>query len=308
MTITGLESDYYCVHNPIPVEISGVVGDTVTMQILDADANPLLGRMPIFYAFSGVSKIDISRWVRNFMAEFRETETYTSDPEIVDNSYVETFKVRFIDGAGNETVTRRFVHCALPEYSLSVMEDDCCLKVWKCYPFSAPTTGWDSRVLLIPNTDVEPDLTVCGCVDYDTTCCRGVYIKWLNAKGYYSYWLFPNFSNIEREAEEVFRTPRSVFDKDRTSNEETGGFDAIEKITVGDKIPEPYWDQLKTLVASPEVYMLSPLWEIGSDECAPDNWIRIIQDGPSFERNTKNNSADFEITFELPKVYTQKLI
>lgn len=241
------------------------------------------------------------------MARFREEHTYSDTPEIVSNIYVKSLTIEFDVGGNTFTETRRFVHCALPEYVLSVFEEDCCLKIWKCYPFSAPAGGWDNRVLLIPNTDIEPDISICGCVDYDLSCCKGVYIKWLNNKGYYSYWLFPNFKTIERDGDEIFRVPRSVFDKDRTSNEETGGFDVSEKISIGDKIPEPYWDQLKTLVGSPEVYMLSPLWELGSAECKPEDWIRIIQDSPKFERNTKNNVADFEMAFDLPKVYSQKL-
>lgn len=303
MAIIGLESDYYCAHNPIPVEVTGAT-DYLYLQIR-IGGNDMLTDPPIFYPIGNTFKVDLSAWVRQFMAAFADDKTYTDTPTVYANDYVRTMEVVFISPQGEQTATRKFVHCALDSYSLSPYDDDCCIKVWKCYPFSAPVGGWDDRVMLV--VDEEPELDVCGCVDYDATCCRGVYLKWLNAKGYYSYWLFPNFKTIAREGEEILRTPRNVFSTDRTSNEETAGFDVTETIEIRDRIPSPYWDQLKTLVGSPEVYMLRPTYELGAD-VAPSDWIRIIQDAPEFERNSKNNTADFEMTLSLPRVYTQKRI
>lgn len=305
MAITGLESDYYCAHNPLPIEVTNPA-DFLYMQIR-IGGSPMLATPPTFYPLAGVFKVDISAWVRQFMDMFGEQESYTDIPTVYANDYVRSMEIAFIDPEGaEESVTRKFVHCALDSYSLSQFEDDCCVKIWKCYPFSSPIGGWDDRVLVIP--DEEPDIDICGCVDFDESCCRGVYLKWLNAKGYYSYWLFPNFKEITREGEEILRVPRNVFNPDRTSNEDTVGFDTTEAIKVFDKIPAPFWDQLKTLVGSPEVYLLRPTWEIGSDLVEPSDWIKIIQEKPKFERNTKYNSAEFEMEFSLPRVYTQKLI
>ncbi|WP_257657708.1 hypothetical protein [Parapedobacter lycopersici] len=303
--IAGLEGDYYCAHNPIPVEVTNP-SPFLFLQIRVGGID-LIESPPVFYPIGGIYKIDLSAWVRQFLTPFGEQHTYTDVATIYAQEYVKTMEVAFVDGSGEEeAATRKFVHCALNSYSLSTYDDDCCIKIWKCYPFSAPIGGWDDRVLVIP--DEDPDLDICGCVDFDESCCKGVYLKWLNAKGYYSYWLFPNFATIAREGEEIFRTPRNVFDPNRTSNEDTVGFDTKETIEVRDKIPAPYWDQLKTLVGSPEVYMLSPLWEVGSDEAKPEDWIKIIQDNPKFERNTKNNCAEFTMEFNMPIVFTQKSI
>lgn len=297
--ITGLESDFYCCHNPIPIEVQSSA-DTIALQI-NIGGIPMIDNPPVFYPIAGVFKIDISTWVRQFMAPFRETKTYTDMAVVYPNDYVAAMEIVI---SGESPVTRRFVHCALDSYVLSNLDEDCCVKIWKCYPFSSPLIGWESRVLMIP--DEEPEINICGCVDFDESCCQGVYLKWLNARGYYSYWLFPNTDEVEREGDEILRTDRNIFDRDRTSNEDTVGFDVTEKITVRDKIPKPYWSVLKTLTGSPEVYMLNPTWELGSDECTPSDWIKIIQDKPTFSRLYKNNSAEFEMTFDLPKVFSQK--
>lgn len=304
--ITGLESDYYCAHNPIPVEVTNP-SEYLLMQIKIGGVN-MIENPPAFYPLAGTFKIDISAWVRQFMAAFGETETYTDIPTVYANDYVRSMEIVFIDSsAGTESVTRKFVHCALDQYRLSSLEDDCCVKIWEGYPFSSPIGGWDDRIVLIP--DEEPEIDICGCVEYDDSGCPGVYLKWLNARGYYSYWLFPNWYERNREGDEIFRTPRNVFNPDRTSNEDTVGFDVTETIRIVDRVSKRYENQLKSLVGSPEVYLLRPTWKPGTDDTAePNDWIKIIQEKPKFNTNAKNNSMEFEMEFNLPKVYTQKLI
>lgn len=307
MAIIGLGSDYYCAHNPLPVEVTGMPTNSMTMQVRIGGVNQI-AIPPVFYSIGGVFKVDLSGWVRQFMVPMAETKTYTTTPVIGSNTNIRQMEVVFTSSGINQTITRRFVHCALDSYHLSDFEDDCCVRIWKGYPFSAPVAGWNQKVMFIPNTDIEPDVDICGCVHYDRSMCEGTYIKWLNAKGYYSYWLFPPALSITRDGDELFKMPRNIFNPDRSSNEDTAGFKTEEYVKVFDKIPRIYWDQLKTIVGSPEVYMLSPTWKPGRTSAQPSDWIKIIQDSPTFERNRRNRTADFEMTFELPKVFTQKRI
>lgn len=320
MTITGLESDYYCVHNPIPIEVTVTSDEFEVSQLrvtFGDDPETSIYR-PIFYSFitegsEYTFRIDLSRWVRQYMANFEEIYTYTTTPTTQDQPYTTPITINF-EAVGTEetdTVTRTFVHCALDSYSLEEDDDPfCCVKIWQCYPFSSPFDGWDSRVLVIPTGDGNICSTipfVCGKYDFDISCCKGAYLKWLNDKGYYSYWLFPNFKIRNREGKEIDRKPRSVFNTSRTSNEDTAGFDVTEVLTIRDIIPKPYWPTLRSLVGSPEVYILRPSWEPGTDDTAtPKDWIKIIQNKPEFETDAKFNTAEFEMDFDPPKVYTQK--
>lgn len=312
--ITGLEEDYYCVHNPIPVNVTVAAGANETLKLnLYINGVAQLQRDAVFYTITrngsnNTYYIDLSEWVRQFMADFEEVYTYTTTPTNRNHPYVKTVTVTFSNSTYNESVTREFVHCALDSYDINgLCCEQCCTKVWKCYPFSAPVGGWSQRVMFIPIEDeFDLDLDICENVDYDVSCCKGAYVKWLNEKGHYSYWLFTNFKTIEREGKEILRIPRNVFNPSQTSNEDTVGFDTTETLQVRDKIPKPYWSTLKSLVGSPEVYMLSPNWS--GVEAVPSDWIKIIQNKPKFETETRFATAEFEMKFDLPKAYTQKRI
>lgn len=329
MIIEGLDSDYYCVHNPIPVKVKVIsttleahpllvsfgVGDMTTVEYKYTARYyniERVGNENIFY-------IDMSQWLRQLMVNFEETQIYTTTPTSHPFDYTKQMTIKFeaLDEGSSggvfeeTTTTRHFVHCALTSYNLP--EDDeplCCIKVWRYYPFSSPFQGYNDRMMLIPTGEVcNQILGICEKVDYTANPCKGAYLKWLNDKGHYSYWLFPQVQVFEREGREIDRKPRSPFSQYLSSNEDTFGFDVTETVEVRDIIYKQYWATLKSLIGSPEIYMLKTSWQTGNEtEAKPNDWIKIIQDKPKFERNQRNNTAEFEMTFELPKVYTQKLI
>lgn len=316
--ITGLEDDYFCVHNPIPVNVTVPADANQTLKLnLYIGGVAQLQRDAVFYTITrnganNVYYVNLSEWVRQLMVNFEEIYTYTSSPVEHPNTYVKNIEVRFTNDVGyTESITKSFVHCAVNDFeSREGCCDTCCVKVWKCYPFSSPVGGWMKRVLLIPSNDdfLDYNLDICENVDYETSCCKGVYIKWLNENGYYSYWLFPPFKTIERDGNEIMRKPRNIFAASQTSNEDTVGFDTKETVEIRDKIPKQYWNMLKSLIGSPEVYMLHPNWEIGSDEVLPSDWIKIIQNKPKFEAESRWGTAEFDMKFDMPLVYTQKRI
>lgn len=307
MAVIGLSSDYYCAHNPLPVQVTGMPTSSMSMQISIGGVNQI-EQPPVFYSIGGVFKVDLSGWVRQFLVTMAETKSYTSSPVISANNYITQMKIDFVSAGITQTITRRFVHCALESYSLSDFEDNCCVRIWKGYPFSAPVAGWNQKVMFIPNSNIEPEVDICGCVHFDRSMCEGTYIKWLNSKGYYSYWLFPLAIKVTRNGDELFKTPRSIFNPDRSSNEDTAGFVSEEIVVVRDKVNKIYWEQLTSLVGSPEIYLLRPTWKAGQSVAAPSDWIKIIQENPTFPRDYRHNTADFEMTFELPKLFTQKRI
>ena len=307
MAIYGLSGDYYCAHNPLPVTVTGMPTNEMTLQIKIGGVN-MIANPPVFYSIGGNFKLDLSNWVRQFMTPLAETYSYTTTPEIEDNKYITQMEIIFTSAAMPQTVTRRFVHCALETYELTEFDENCCVRIWKGYPFSAPVEGWDERVLFIPNDDITPEVDICGCVIYDISMCKGTYIKWLNSHGYYSYWLFPPAVRVTRNGEELFRTPRNIFNTDRTSNEDTAGFKTEEVLIVRDIVEKRYWHQLASIVGSPEVYLLDPTRDPGGDTVTPADWIKIIQETPTFERDDRYKNAQFEMTFKLPNIYTQKRI
>lgn len=208
------------------------------------------------------------------------------------------------------TVTKKFANCAIDN---NLQESDTCIdkcaKVWRYYPFSA-LIGLDARMMSISTSEDCPAVFgTCEGIDYDPYPCKGFYLKWLNDRGFYNYWMFPPLEEYNSEGEEIDLIPRNPFSQFKSSNRDTLGMEVEETVTIRDRIPKEYWDTLATLIGSPEVYMLRPNWEPGVDLTAtPNDWIKMTLDDPEFTRNRRNNYAEFEVTLVYPFTYTQKRI
>lgn len=308
MSIIGLENDNYCVHTPIPVEITGAAPDpaglapTLRLEISISGSTEDLITPPFLWGNpeNGNFYVDVAPWVRMVMGKIEDTLSYGPTLTTVADPYSQTFTLSFVDILlDSQDITKTFVHCALFDGYRSDDSPFTDIRVWKCLPFSWLSGG--NRNLIVPQTNTPPSIAGVN-VDYDTSCCGGTYIKWLNEYGFYNYWNFPNSRELVNEAEEIYRIPRSIFDPNKNSNFDTAGFSAREKMTVRDMIPRRFWPLMRSLVASPDVYMLREIKE----NVTPDDWIKIVQTDAKFERDTIGKTmSQFEIEFEIPKVYAQ---
>lgn len=301
--ITGLEDDMYCAHTPIPVRVTGVSADTIRMQIY-IDAEPMLTREPILCQdLNGDFLIDLSPWVKQFMPSFRDNMTYQPGMQYNPNPQAMEMRVEFYSQGGRDEATRTFVNCATSDWRL-IDDEFVNVKVWQCYPFSFLQADFEN----IATTVVTGPLSVPGkSVEYNADCCRGIYVKWLNRYGYYSYWLFPDRYTRERSADEYYKVAQNIFDSNRDGSHRSAGFEAEDIITIRDKVSRKYIGMFADLVSSPEVQILNPDYVLGS-VVTPADWIRIIQDNPEMEDDAMNSTFDFEMDFTLPKRYTQTLI
>lgn len=325
MVITGLEGNYYCAHAPIPVEIQV---DSTSYAFHPLEVKFAFTSSPSVFEYTArfynierdgntnTFYVDLAPWVRQMMNDFEETYTYTTTASTYENLNVKSINVTFTAIGGEtvieeSTVTKKYANCAIP----TTLEDDnnCldkCVKVWRYYPFSALFDGFDSRILSISTGESCPAIFgTCEGISYVNDVCKGVYIKWLNDRGYYSYWLFPPIEEEVSEGEEIDLIPRNPFSPYKSSNRDTLGMEVEELVTIRDKVPREYWSTIATLIGSPEVYMLRPDWELGIDDVAtPNDWIKMTMDKPKFERVKRYNYAEVEIELIYPYTYTQKRI
>lgn len=307
MTVTGLENNNYCAHSPIPVQLVSDTGEgnvVFYIQLLIGGVG-MLDIPGKLYSFGNTARLDLSPWIKLAMERFEEIRTYTTNLQTVADTYKKNIMVQFTgeDSLGDIEqidINRTFLHCALKEGR--IIEDGITnVRVWKGFPIS--WVEGSNRLLVVPNGSTAPAIP--KQIEYIQDNCQGTYVKWLNEYGYYSYWLFPYSRLYQTSGDEYYRTPRSIFDTNKTSNEDTVGFEATEKITLKDLIPKKYYPQFRSLVFSPEVYMLDPQYNFNT-VIQPGKWIKIIQSDPEFEREVlSRNSAEFEIEFDLPKPYTQ---
>lgn len=314
---TGLEDNNYCVHTPIPVTVR-YEGDIslsnqyahVSVKVNGVD---LFFPYPKIYSKDNIPRLDLAPWVKLGMVKFQDLLNYTTTLQTAQSIYQIQMQVGFevcgdVDGSpgvttcDSITITKTFVNCALASGRLTGDQRQY-LKVWRGYPFSWLVGANRSRI--IPNTSTPPAISG-KTIEYIQDNCQGTYIKWLNEYGSYNYWLFPHSRQFVRDGSEYYRTPADIFDpNDKFINEYTVGFEVAEKLTVRDIINKKYWDTIKSLVGSPEVYMLKNDYVPGTTVVYSD-WQRIIQSDVEFDRTEiSRNGSEIEFEFDMPKVYTQ---
>lgn len=311
----GLEDDNYCVHTPIPVRL--VPNSEISMVPTDAVIAVRIGGNDIFFPYPNLYvrdgvRFDLAPWVRLGMAKFQDLLNYRTILQTARTVYATEMQIHGqicgnYDGnpgsrvCDDGTITKTFVNCALNGGKL-IEDQRENIKIWQGFPFSWLVGLNRSRVI--------PELTAPAIanknIEFVQDGCSGTYIKWLNEYGSYNYWLFPRSREYNTSSEEYYRTNVNVFDIPTVrSNEQTVGFNVDKRLVVKDVILKKYWDTIKSLVGSPEVYMLKTDYIPGTQVNFED-WTRIIQSDVEFQRDQLwRNSSEVEFQFDLPKQYVQ---
>lgn len=320
MAIYGLESNYYCAHTPIPVQVTPLRPEWGNMyvQVTDGFSLNYSGRL---YKVGDYYYVDLSPWVKMLMHELKDTRYYyTAYLWEAINEQVSTIDIYFNESNNDESdpqvetqyLQKQFVQCALYSGKSIDVGSERHIKLWEGYPYSWHIMQTKESLYAIPNGPTPPFVNP-WIIEYDTSKCKGSYLKWLNEYGSYYYWKFEKGRDESNEGENIFDVPRSIFDTDKQSNYDTVGFEPTNKLTLRDRIPKKYWHIFESLPSSPEVYILKDGWidqfNSGMGTLTPDWWIKLRQTDFSFDRTYfKNSMTELEIELEYPKPYTQKRI
>lgn len=320
MAIFGLESDYYCAHSPIPIQVTPLMPAWNNMRALVRVYSSGYQTTAWMYQLNGVYYLDLSPWIKVHMNELRDQHTYsttaamqTGNPQVVD------IEIIFVEEDPNsqdgdivtQDVRKHFVQCSLYSGLYSVPPDKH-VKLWRGYPYSYHNMQSNQILYAIPAGASKPVVSD-WIIEYDARVCKGSYLKWLNEYGSYNYWFFPAGRDETDDASNIYDVNRSQYDPDKSSNYDSVGFDKEESFTVRDVVKEEYWWLFRSITSSPEVYILKDSWVDaflgGATTLTPDYWIKVRQKDFSFDRTVyKRRMAEVEFEFEYPKPYTQKLI
>lgn len=138
----------------------------------------------------------------------------------------------------------------------------------------------------------------------------GIYIKWLNGCGGWSYWLFNKQHRIVHSSKSLGTINNNAGQLSYASDELNLGFDADKKLQVVAQYLEPWaLEQLLDISVSPCLYVyMKPKGSLAYTNGDTDVWLKIpsITDFKMTEQSeAKNHKVSFE--FQLPKIYTQTL-
>ena len=144
-------------------------------------------------------------------------------------------------------------------------------------------------------------------VDKQTECNEGVYVKWYNNYGGYSYWKFSKFftQNINVRSLGELNTDFDNLENTYGTSAEIG-FNANDRLTVStDLLSVEEQSLLQSLFTSPKVYLFTGL---PYSRASVNDWVEVKKLTNSFPlRNIKSQPVSFSMQFELPDYYTQRL-
>lgn len=141
---------------------------------------------------------------------------------------------------------------------------------------------------LVPRNYVQREVDECG-----------IFIRWRNTHGGWSYWLFSEEYTEEVKTKQLGKVNRFVKEEiDLPYRLYHLGFKATKQWTLQSKIPilDNELEEIKTLLVSPEIYLFTgQQYSHEREQFLPKNWERVsIAEGS--QRLTKNAHATHSIT------------
>jgi hypothetical protein len=126
---------------------------------------------------------------------------------------------------------------------------------------------------------------------------NAVYVCWKNRLGGFDYWLFNGNQNVNISSKQTGNINQEP-DDIATQNYRSTFLQAeqVERITCGDNVLIEDLQGIKSIEASPAVYVLLSL--------SPITWKRVRVVPKGFQYQTKGNRADITVEFEYPETYT----
>lgn len=137
----------------------------------------------------------------------------------------------------------------------------------------------------------------------NNTC--GVYLKWFNSEGNYSYWLFePYYRDTVKTSDGYFiGTNNFNLIYGNTSGDLiTSGKQGTRSMNLRTKVDKNEIKQLRSIFTSPRVQ----LWS-SQDPYVEGRWIDVSLDSSSFNITNKKEVQPISLTIELPVLNTQML-
>lgn len=132
---------------------------------------------------------------------------------------------------------------------------------------------------------------------------EGVYLKWFNSEGGYSYWLFNKFYKTDYSTDEIDRISTNNFTDIYSQKQGTTVISgkALDKSqTLKTQVNEIEFEHLKSIVSSPLVQMWTR-----QDPYSVGEWIDVKVISRGLSNNTKRYIKKVEVEIELPEQNSQ---
>ena len=131
--------------------------------------------------------------------------------------------------------------------------------------------------------------------------CGGVYLKWINKKGAYSYWLFNSIykDKISVRTIDVFNTDFDSIDETYTTELPTKRQPTFTKDLVANSLTLLEMEQMEDILDSPRIEMYNGDYD---DAVTTASWQTVsIRSASQIIKNTKHSLTNFKIKIKVNK-------
>lgn len=313
LNITGIERDRYLINNPIWVEVSSLIEYAensprqtlfVEVQIIPntfaVDNNEVINSLRL-YPINNKIVFDISEAIKSFIPEPEHTKPAVNG-DIIKNSIKVTIKFNQFTSLNDEfdpqpvktgQEQKTFIRGGYEGFAenLSVtqnaiLKDTQTIGKWLGYPLYIYQLNSNNQIVL--NSFIDPSIVE----NRRELGCNPIYLRFLNNKGGYSYWLFEKW-NYQKNT-------KSLGFIERRKNSLDLGESVDYIINVETRAEKRFNPLLKALTSSIEVHALNLFQSINQtiDLQADLNlWDRVYSEKNKYKETNFEEVDEFKFSF-----------
>lgn len=289
MTITGISGNRYLINNPIWIDIT-TPGTKVVLTINTFVIDGMGTQSFTFYVRNNKVSFELSEIIKGLFPEPNHPVNPIPGGLVPTSTY--NVGLGFNDGISSQTIQKVFIrggedsmqtNITLPTNFVCKESDK--IPVWTGFPSAKYTLTSLNQIVytnILANGEAERRKVV---------TCNPVFLRFLNTKGGYSFWLFEEW-DLSKKSTVTERI-------DRRNNPLDLGLNTSHQLKVSSRVEERYTATLSALLQSPEIdiYGLSTVIPgIGSKN---NIWSRIYIAGGSMTWNAFESVNEFNFTFDL---------
>lgn len=297
---TGLTGDNYLINNPIILNLESAIDiDYFELSLENLTNQENTGLIRVYADDNNEAYVDLSPFIKGVFMYPQANQDY-SNPTAPGNTRVASsnkIKITIQAGGTSTTITKMFIRggrrtnntnqtlpiTTLSDFTTWMMPSDK-IPYWTGYPISGYTlesTGITKKYQSQLPAGILDTRRASG--------CNQVYIKFLNQKGGYSYWLF------ESGKEQEQNTNLGSFIRNQKVDDL--GNEANSTMQLYSKVPREYMGILKDLCVSSEVYVY---YNTATETRTANEFIRAVLDRNSImiDENKRASAVSIKLDFD----------
>lgn len=294
MIVSGLNSNRFLTGNPIPITITAdsgefAIGTKITMSITRQATHPgqsLYAYPPItLFPTSGGVEVDLRPYIVGMMPEpYIPTNSY-QDPVPNYQVFNFSFSENQTDTSAifsNKTFIRAFKRTksngALTFSINEELREGDRIPVWQGYPTARFWINGASqiRATTVVTSEHSKQMRL-------PTACNPFYVRFLNSKGGYSFWMFNSWEDNTQSKE------LGVIERTGINNKSLG-FSQEDTVVVDTRVKREFYPLIGALIVSPVIQVYNQF---------DMDWLKIELKGTTFEINNYDDLQEPSFEFDL---------